>query len=101
MLITNNFNRFFWGTFIKDIHSNLKVLRWNNIDFLIYKLDSQGLHDLLKIITFNNKSLKEMENVEVVKYLEDIRVLLSDNSFTLKIDEEEWQRLLRSCGIEK
>jgi len=95
MKISSNFNRFYWKVFIADIKQNLKELRWNNIDLNITRLNEQGVHDLLKIVTFHNKSLTEMENKEVVEFLEDIRVLLSDNGYTLQIDNEEWERIIK------
>jgi len=100
MKISSSFNKFYWGAIINDIHSNLKVLKWNNIEFKLNRLDSQGLHELLKIITYHNKSLKEMDSKEVTEYLEDIRVLLGENSFTLEVDNEEWMRILKNLEEE-
>lgn len=96
MKISSNFNRLYWGAIINDVLQNLKVLKWNNIEFNTKRLGKDGLHELFKIITFNNKSLTDMESKEVVEYLEDIRVILADNGYTLTIDNEEWNRIMRS-----
>lgn len=94
--ISSNFNRLYWGAVIGDIERNLDILVWNNIKFNIKAMDKESIHKLLKIVTFNNKSLAEMESKEVVNYLEEIRLLLAENSFILSIDEQEWERLINN-----
>lgn len=96
MKITNSFNNYYWGAIINDIHNNLSEIVWNDIRFNLKSLSKENLHELFKIITFNNKSITEMTNKEVVNYLEEIRVLLGENGHVLKIDELEWERLIKS-----
>lgn len=92
--ISSNFNRLYWGAVIGDIERNLDALVWSGIKFNLKAMNKDSIHKLLKIVTFNNKSLAEMESKEVVNYLEEIRLLLAENSFTLSIDEQEWERLI-------
>lgn len=96
MIISSNFSRLYWGAIIGDIHRNLDTLVWNGIKFNLKIMDKDSIHKLLKIITFNDKSLTEMSSKEVVTYLEDIRLLLAENSFTLSLDNDEWDRLIKN-----
>lgn len=96
MKISTNFARLYWGAIIGDVQRNLDTLVWNGIKFNLKVMDKEALHKLFKIITFNGeKSLAEMTSKEVVDYLEEIRVLLGENSYTLKIDDEERERLIK------
>lgn len=95
--ISTNFLRLYWGAVLGDIEKNLEILVWNNIKFNLKAMDKEAIHRLFKIITFNNKSLAEMSSKDVVKYLEDIRVILADNGYSLKIDNEEFERLLQNA----
>lgn len=98
MKISNSFNRLYWGGIIKDIESNLSIINWNGLAFNIKILDKEGIHKLLKIMTFRGDlSLKELNSKEVVEYIEDIRKLLADNKYTLKLDDLEWERLLNEA----
>lgn len=101
MKITNSFLNFYWGAIISDIQTNLDEIVWNNIRFNLKILDKESIHELLKIITFNNISLSEMTSKEVVNYLEKIRILLGENAFTLKIDEFEWERVINNIRSNK
>ena len=94
MKISSSFNRLYWGAIIGDIEKNLECLVWNNIKFNLKAMNKDSIHKLLKIITYNNKSLTDMSSKEVVEYLEEIRVLLADNQYTLEIDNQEWERLI-------
>lgn len=94
--ISNSFNKFYWGAVISDILNNVDFLVWENIRFNIQRLDKNSLHELLKIMTFRGeKSLTEMDSKEVVLFLEEIRALLGENGFTLKVDVEEWDRTMK------
>ena len=94
MKISSSFNRLYWGAIIGDIERNLEYLVWNNIKFNLKAMNKDSIHKLLKIITYNNKSLTDMTSKEVVEYLEEIKVLLADNQYTLEIDNQEWERLI-------
>lgn len=96
MKITSNFNRLYWGAIINDIALNLDSLVWNGIKFNLKVMDKESIHKLLKIITFNDKSLTEMSSKEVVGYLEDIRLLLAENGHSLTIDDEEFYRMIKN-----
>ncbi len=97
MKISQGFNRLYWGAIIGDVERNMETITWNNIKFNVKVLDKQGLHNLFKIMTLRgDKSLREMTSKDVVQYLEDIRLLLSENGFTLEIDDEDWDRLIKN-----
>lgn len=97
MKISQNFSRLYWGAIISDIEKNMEQLTWNGIVFNLKYLDKEAIHNLFKIITFRgDKSLTEMSSKEVVEYLEDIRLLLGENGYTLEIDSEEWDRLIKN-----
>lgn len=96
-MITDSFRRFYFGAILADIDKNLTSLRWQNIELNLRVFNVEGLHQLFKIVTYRgDKSLTQMDNKEVVAYLEDIRVLLADNGYILTVDNEEWERVMKS-----
>lgn len=110
MIINNQFNRYFRGTIIRDIKANLhypiklnhKV--WGYIQVDLRRLSEQSIHQLLKQLTNfpkdengKPKSLKEVNNKDLVNHIELIKVMMTQNGFTFKADDEEWQRLIASC----
>lgn len=98
MKISNNFNRLYWGAIVSEVLAQNEFLQWQGIIFKIKNFTKKNLHDLFKIVTFRGElSLKDMSSKEVVQYLEEVRLFLSENSITLSIDDDEWQRLILSC----
>lgn len=110
MKISSSFNRLFWGTIIRDIKANLyypiklnhKV--WGYIQVDLRRLSEQSIHQLLKQLTNfpkdengHPKSLKEVNNKDLVNHIELIKVMMNQNGFTFKADELEWERLIASC----
>lgn len=110
MIINNQFNRFFWKTVITDIKVNLKYPIELNHKFFGYirvdltRLSKNSIHQLLKQLTnfpkdenYKAKSLKEVTNKDLVNHIELIKVMMSQNGFTFKADDLEWQRLLNEA----
>lgn len=110
MIINNQFNRYFRGTIIRDIKANLdypiklnhKV--WGHIQVDLQRLSEQSIHQLLKQLTNfpkdengKPKSLKEVNNKDLINHIELIKVMMTQNGFTFKADEESWERLIASC----
>lgn len=95
---------------IRDIKANLdypiklnhKV--WGYIQVDLRRLSENSIHQLLKQLTNfpkdengKAKSLKEVNNKDLVNHIELIKVMMSQNGFTFKADDEEWNRLIASC----
>ena len=110
MIISNNFNRLFWGTIITDIKVNLKTPIELNHEFFghirvdLTKLSKNSIHQLLKQLTnfpkdenYKAKSLKEVTNKDLVNHIELIKVMMSQNGFTFTCDSLEWERLLNEA----
>lgn len=110
MNISSNFNRLFWGTIINDIKANLNhpiVLNhkvFGNIKVDFHRLSKNSIHQLLKQLTnfpkdedFKAKSLTEVTSKELVSHIELIKLMMNQNGFTFKADEESWQKLIDSC----
>lgn len=110
MIINKQFNRYFRGTIIRDIKANLhypiklnhKV--WGYIQVDLRRLSEQSIHQLLKQLTNfpkdsegKAKSLTEITNKDLVNHIELIKVMMSQNGFTFRADEESWDRLIASC----
>lgn len=110
MIINNQFNRYFRGTIIRDIKLNLdypiklnhKV--WGYVQIDLRRLSEDSIHQLLKQLTNfpkdkmgKPKSLKEVNNKDLVNHIELIKVMMSQNRFTFKADDEEWKRLIAIC----
>ena len=110
MVISKNFNRLFWGTVINDIKVNLKypiklnhkVFGYVQVD--LKRLSKDSIHQLLKQLTNfpkdsegKAKSLTEISSKDLVNHIELIKVMMNQNGFTFKADEESWARLIASC----
>ncbi|TLP41068.1 hypothetical protein [Arcobacter arenosus] len=110
MKISSNFNRLFWGTIINDIKQNLdypielnhKVFGYIKVD--MRRLSKDSIHQLLKQLTnfpkdenFKAKSLTEVSNKDLVNHIELIKVMMNQNGFVFRADEEEWNRLINEC----
>lgn len=110
MIVSSNFNRLFWGTIINDIKVNLgypiklnhKI--YGHIQVDLRRLSKDSIHQLLKQLTNfpkdkngKAKSLKEVNNKDLVNHIELIKVMMTQNGFTFKADEESWNRLIASC----
>ena len=108
--ISRPFNRLFWGTIITDIKVNLKHPIELNHKFFGYirvdlsRLNKNSIHQLLKQLTnFPKdsqgvaKSLKEVTNKDLVNHIELIKIMMSQNEFTFKADDLEWERLLNEA----
>lgn len=110
MIISNSFNRFYFGTVIADIKQNCKqpieinhkILGHVKVD--LSRLPVQGIHKILKQLTANNlerilnpKSLTEYTNKEVIRHIDLIKLMFNQNGFVFKIDDEEWNRLIEEA----
>jgi len=111
MIVSNNFNRLFWGTVINDIKKNLKhPIELNHKVFGRIKVDmrrlsNDSIHQLLKQLTnfpkddkFVAKSLTEVSNKDLVKHIDLIKVMMNQNGFTFKMDDEAWTRLIQEAN---
>ena len=110
MIISKSFNRLFWGLIITDIKANLKhpielnhkVFGYVKVD--LSRLSKDSIHQLLKQLTnfpkyedFKPKSLKEISSKDLVKHIDLIKLMMNQNGFTFKADDEDWNRLIASC----
>ena len=109
MVINYQFNKYFWKTIITDIKQNLKhpieldhkVFGKVKVD--LSRLSKDGIHQLLKQLTnFPKdekgvaKSLTEVDNKELLKHINLIKLMMNMNGFTFMADDEEWERLIQS-----
>jgi len=92
--ITSSFQRFYFGAVLQDIRNSVNTLRWEGLKLDIRHMSIDELHSLFKIITYFDKSLKDMDSKEVSEYIEHIRAIVADSGHTLKVDEQEWERIL-------
>lgn len=110
MKISSNFNRLYWGLIITDIKCNLKHpiklnhKYWGYIQIDLSRLSKDSIHQLLKQLTnypkdenMKPKSLTEISSKELANHIELIKIMMNQNGFTFKADEQEWERLLLSC----
>lgn len=110
MIISSNFNRLFWSVVITDIKNNLKHpieldhKVFGKIKVDLSKLSRDSIHQLLKQLTnFPKdengvaKSLTEISNKDLVNHIDLIKLMMNQNGFTFKSDEQEWARLILSC----
>lgn len=110
MIVNNQFNKYFWGTVINDIKVNLKYpiklnhTKWGYVQIDLRRLSKDSIHQLLKQLTNfpkdsegKAKSLTEISSKDLVNHIELIKVMLNQNGFTFKADEESWARLIASC----
>lgn len=110
MKISKNFNRLFWGLIITDIKINLKYpiklnhKFWGYIQVNLSQLSKDSIHQLLKQLTNfpkdengKAKSLTEISNKDLVNHIELIKVMMNQNGFTFKADEDDWIKLIESC----
>ena len=110
MIVNNQFNRYFWGLVINDIKVNLKypiklnhkVFGYVQVD--LKQLSKDSIHQLLKQLTNfpkdsdgKAKSLTEISSKDLVNHIELIKVMMNQNGFTFRADEQEWDRLIASC----
>ena len=110
MIVNNQFNRYFWGLVITDIKVNLKypiklnhkVFGYVQVD--LKRLSKDSIHQLLKQLTNfpkdsegKAKSLTEISSKDLVNHIELIKVMMNQNGFAFKADEESWNRLIASC----
>lgn len=98
MIISNSFRKFYFGGIIRDIKLKLDFILWNGIKFNIKPFNSQEVHEILKILVGKEKSLREMNNKEVVQLIEDIRLLIAENRVVLEVDNDEWERLIKELN---
>ena len=99
MIISNSFRKFYFGGIIRDIKLKLDFILWNGIKFNIKPFNSQEVHEILKILVGKEKSLREMNNKEVVQLIEDIRLLVAENRVVLEVDNDEWERLIKELDV--
>lgn len=110
MIVNNQFNKYFWGTVINDIKVNLKYpIKLNHkvygyVQIDLRRLSKDSIHQLLKQLTNfpkdsegKAKSLTEISSKDLVNHIELIKVMMNQNGFTFKADEESWARLIASC----
>lgn len=77
---------------------------FGNIQVDLRRLSKNSIHKLLKQLTnFPKdengiaKSLTEITNKDLVNHIDLIKLMMNQNGFTFRADEEEWQRLIDSC----
>lgn len=99
MIISNSFRKFYFGGIIRDIKLKLDFILWNGIKFNIKPFNSQEVHEILKILVGKEKSLRDMNNKEVVQLIEDIRLLIAENRVVLEVDNDEWERLIKELDV--
>lgn len=110
MIVNNQFNKYFWGTVINDIKVNLKYpIKLNHkvygyVQIDLRRLSKDSIHQLLKQLTNfpkdlegKAKSLTEISSKDLVNHIELIKVMMNQNGFTFKADNDEWARLIASC----
>ena len=100
MIISNSFRKFYFGGIIRDIKLKLDFILWNGIKFNIKPFNSQEVHEILKILVGKEKSLRDMNNKEVVQLIEDIRLLIAENRVVLEVDNDEWERLIKELDVQ-
>ncbi len=111
MKISSNFNRLFWGTVIADIKKNLKHpieldhKVFGRIKVDMSKLSRNSIHQLLKQLTNFPKDEKgvarswtEVTNKQAINHIDLIKLMMNQNGFTFKADDEEWDRLIESAN---
>lgn len=94
-MISKRFHKFYFGAILKDIKNNMEKIKVDNYWLNIKPMSIQHLHTLFKIICDKDKSLTDFNNKELVELIEGIRKICADNGYILKIDDVEWERLLR------
>ncbi len=111
IIISNSFNRLFWGTVIADIKTNLKHSieldhkTYGHIKVDMSRLSRDSIHQLLKQLTNFPKDEKgiakswtEVTNKEAINHIDLIKLMMNKNGFTFKADEQEWDRLIKEAN---
>ena len=112
MIVNSSFNRYFWGLVITDIKVNLKypiklnhkVFGYVQVD--LKRLSKDSIHQLLKQLTNfpkdsegKAKSLTEISSKDLVNHIELIKVMMNQNGFAFKADNDEFNRMIRLLDI--
>ena len=104
MIISSQFNRFYHRAIITEIKRiNTPISFYNRFKIRFSGLSIKSVKMMLKMLDLNYPrnsmqeviSIKDIENKELCEHIEFIFKTLAENSITLKVVEDEWQRLLK------
>ena len=93
----------FYSKILEEILSANIDLKYNGYLLKSLKIKDFSLKEKLKAYNIffrcligipNNKNLLELNNYEFNIFLEKIRVILAENNYILKIDEESYQKAI-------
>lgn len=103
MIISNQFNRFYHKCIISEIKLIDKPISfYNRFKVRFSALSIKSIKTMLKMLDLNYPrsngeviSIKDIESKELCEHIEFIFKTLAENSITLKVIEDEWERLLK------
>lgn len=103
MIISNSFNRFFHRAVIVEIKRiNTPISFYNRFKVRFSGLSIKSIKTMLKMLDLNYPrcngeviSITDIENKELCEHIEFIFRTLAENSITLPVIENEWQRLIK------
>ena len=103
MIISSQFNRFYHRAIITEIKRiNTPISFYNRFKIRFSGLSVKSIKTMLKMLDLNYPrsngeviSIKDIESKELCEHIEFIFKTLAENSITLKVIEDEWERLLK------
>ena len=103
MNISSQFNRFYHRAIITEIKRiNTPISFYNRFKIRFSGLSIKSVKMMLKMLDLNYPrsngeviSIKDIESKELCEHIEFIFKTLAENSITLKVIEDEWERLLK------
>ena len=104
MIISSQFNRFYHRAIITEIKRiNTPISFYNRFKIRFSALSIKSIKTMLKMLDLNYPrnsmqeviSIKDIESKELCEHIEFIFKTLAENSITLKVIEDEWERLLK------
>lgn len=103
MIISSRFNRFYHRAIITEIKRiNTPISFYNRFKIRFSGLSIKSIKTMLKMLDLNYPrsngeviSIKDIESKELCEHIEFIFKTLAENSITLKVIEDEWERLLK------
>ena len=103
MIISSQFNRFYHRAIITEIKRiNTPISFYNRFKVRFSALSVKSIKTMLKMLDLNYPrsngeviSIKDIESKELCEHIEFIFKTLAENSITLKVIEDEWERLLK------
>lgn len=103
MIISSQFNRFYHRAIITEIKRiNTPISFYNRFKVRFSALSIKSIKTMLKMLDLNYPrsngeviSIKDIESKELCEHIEFIFKTLAENSITLKVIEDEWERLLK------